>query len=220
MTAISDGVVIGIVLGLVFAAVSYYLYSRQSQLERKVSLMENILLDLKVTTEQTLLSATEGQDGKETGERDIQEGPQPSNMEQSMYRSAEDDDGSLKMEDTSETRDVNLDQTMSRGRPTTQSIHVEKDRASVSSNYEAMTYKELVQIARQKGISGLRNMSKAQVIEALRGSTNSSTNLTSWTINESDSTSIENLGSAMDANNGEVIASLEVEPESSLVSSE
>jgi hypothetical protein len=43
---VSDGVVIGIVLGLIFAAVSYYLYSRIGQLERKVGLMENILLDL------------------------------------------------------------------------------------------------------------------------------------------------------------------------------
>lgn len=56
---ISDGVVIGVVLGLIFAAVSYYLYSRIGQLERKVGLMENILLDLKVTTEQTLMAATE-----------------------------------------------------------------------------------------------------------------------------------------------------------------
>jgi len=59
MAAISDAVVIGIVLGLVFAAVSYYLYSRMTQLERKVGLMENILLDLKITTEQTLLATEE-----------------------------------------------------------------------------------------------------------------------------------------------------------------
>jgi hypothetical protein len=59
MMPISDGVVIGVVLGLVFAAVSYYLYNRMTQLERTVSFMENILLDLKTTTEHTLLSATE-----------------------------------------------------------------------------------------------------------------------------------------------------------------
>ena len=62
MAAISDAVVIGIVLGLVFGAVCYYLFSRMTQLERKVGLMENILLDLKVTTEQTLLSVTEPPD--------------------------------------------------------------------------------------------------------------------------------------------------------------
>ena len=56
---VSDGVLIGVVLGLIFAAVSYYLYSRIGQLERKVGLMENILLDLKVTTEQVLMTATE-----------------------------------------------------------------------------------------------------------------------------------------------------------------
>jgi hypothetical protein len=222
MTAISDGVVIGIVLGLVFAAVSYYLYSRQSQLERKVSLMENILLDLKVTTEQTLLSATEAPDTKEAI------GPvneaEEQNMNTNMYRdimanNSEDEDG-LKTEDNSETRDVTLDSMMPRSRSSPQNIQVEKDKASVSSNYEAMTYKELVQIARQKGISGLRNMSKAQVIDALRGNTGTSSSLANWTVNDSESTPIENLGSAMDINNGEVIASLESGPESSLVSSE
>lgn len=54
MNGITDALVIGIVLTLVFAAVGYYLYSRTIQLEKKVGLMETILLDLKVQTEQAL----------------------------------------------------------------------------------------------------------------------------------------------------------------------
>lgn len=56
MAGINDAVVIGTVLGLIFSAVAYYLYSRLTQCERKVGLMENILLDLKVQTEQSLMA--------------------------------------------------------------------------------------------------------------------------------------------------------------------
>jgi len=50
MSPVSHADVIGIVFFLILGAVSYYFYSRVSQLERKVGLMENILFDLKVTT--------------------------------------------------------------------------------------------------------------------------------------------------------------------------
>jgi hypothetical protein len=130
----SDGVVIGIVLGLIFAAVSYYLYSRMGQLERKVGLMENILLDLKVTTEQALMSATE-----------------PEQQENTFVSNEE-------------VREVNIEKPA----PPSPKQRVQVERSSVSANYEAMTYKELVQVAKQKNISGTRNLSKSQVIDMIR----------------------------------------------------
>jgi hypothetical protein len=60
MPTLSDAVVIGIVLTLVFAAVSYYLYSRMVQAETKLGLLESILLNLKMATESSLfMSNTE-----------------------------------------------------------------------------------------------------------------------------------------------------------------
>ena len=56
MPLLNDAVVIGTVLGLVFGAAVYYMYTRIVQVEKKMSLMENILLDLKVMTEQSILS--------------------------------------------------------------------------------------------------------------------------------------------------------------------
>jgi len=56
MPLLSDAVVIGTVLGLVFGAAIYYMYTRIVQVERKMSLMENILLDLKVMTEQSIMT--------------------------------------------------------------------------------------------------------------------------------------------------------------------
>ena len=145
---VSDGVVIGIVLGLIFAAVSYYLYSRIGQLERKVGLMENILLDLKVTTEQALMSVTE-----------VEQAPRGTFT--TSYESSEVE------EVNEESRDLVVDGGNVR-KPSSNNVSVEREKTSVSVNYESMTYKELVQLARQKGITGVRTMSKAQVIDTLR----------------------------------------------------
>ena len=144
---VSDSVVIGIVLGLIFAAVSYYLYSRIGQLERKVGLMENILLDLKVTTEQALITATEA------------EQPQPFIRNEFVPMTLSEE------EPPEEMREVNVEKP-TRSNSTKQRVQVE--RSSVGVNYEAMTYKELVQVAKQKNISGIRNLSKSQVIDMIR----------------------------------------------------
>ncbi len=184
MNGISDAVVIGVVLGLIFAAVSYYIYSRTTQIERKVGLIENILLDLKVTTEQALLNATEAGDPRGSLTQDhrhdeSEEGGQPGGvvvverLDRVDQRAAQQDDSNQQQQ---ETRDVVVDQAP-RGRAPTQPIVVEREAAretaeqegqSVTTNYELMTYKELTALAKKMGISGLRNQSKAFVIEAIR----------------------------------------------------
>jgi hypothetical protein len=56
MNGLSDSLTIGLVLALVFGALFFYLYSRLSQAEKRVSLTENILLDLKMATENTMMA--------------------------------------------------------------------------------------------------------------------------------------------------------------------
>jgi hypothetical protein len=191
MTAISDAVVIGIVLGLVFAAVSYYLYSRVGQLERKVGLLENIMLDLKVTTEQSILSATEPPEpAAPTVVGNSQPAPVDSSSDETQqYREAmaratnesvSDQIGSVSEQDA---REVFVDSS-SRGRSqTTGSVQVDRESSGLSVNYEAMTYKELQQLCKQRSIQGTRNVSKATLIDLLRGKTPSSvqSDLSSWT---------------------------------------
>lgn len=241
MNAISDGVVIGVVLGLVFAAVSYYLYSRVGQLERKVGLMENILLDLKVTTEQTLLSAIEPPEPMEHGfnasqyhsidAHEPQEEVRPRTPQNQLSQEAqtmqETAATAALSSPTTETREMFVNEAP-RARTPPSSVQVEREKTPVQVNYEAMTYKELRTLAQQKGVSGLRTMSKAQVIDALRGNPSrqeQQSELTSWTsgtVNFSEDgqgTSLETLSSAQEGVDG---ASLEevTEPELSLVSDE
>jgi hypothetical protein len=50
MSALGDSLTVGIVLTLIFGAVCFYLYSRMNQNEKRVSLLENLLLSLKIST--------------------------------------------------------------------------------------------------------------------------------------------------------------------------
>ena len=183
MAAISDAVVIGIVLGLVFAAVSYYLYSRMTQLERKVGLMENILLDLKITTEQTLLATEEPPSGNRPSDEELDsyQNVLDEAVEQQDVNQDQEDYTTEEEKHSDEQRELYLEQPRTRA-TTSSSVQVEKSEKSensensdnlektggLSTNYEAMTYRELTALAKQYGISGLRNLSKAHVIDAIR----------------------------------------------------
>ena len=231
MMPISDGVVIGVVLGLIFAAVSYYLYNRMTQLERTVSFMENILLDLKTTTEHTLLSATEPPE-ELAAEQEHHTNYADSSSTAVVHGNDDAVSVSKSVQSAGNARELSVDQTP-RARVTSQTIQVEREgssQPSVSVNYEAMTYKELQQVVKQKGISGTRNLSKAQVIEMIRnfdagitsassGTPSQSMSLTSWNLTSEEGKTIDQLGSADEAG-APLLATFDEKPESSLVSSE
>ncbi len=217
MTAISDAVVIGVVLGLVFAAVSYYLFSRISQLERKVSFMETILLELKVTTEQTLLSATEPPSAVaapsaedlnsyhnvvEQATRKVateQVVPEDSSTTKIIrtYTSVDESEQSVAQPMGTDIRELLVEPSPPRARGSQETVQVERERDSsghsVGVNFEAMTYKELQQYARQKGISGIRNLSKKEVIEIFRRRENGSSSST--TVGASSTPDVSDLSS-------------------------
>jgi hypothetical protein len=217
MTAISDAVVIGLVLTLVFAAVSYYLYSQIGQLTHKVGLMENILLDLKVTTEQAVLSSSEPLEmsnrNHETSHEHFQSGGSFTEPVNSTIPEA-----SGSFTSAGEARDILVESRSRSEQQGSGTIQVERadssspstDTPSLSVNYEAMTYKELLVIARQKSIHGTRTMTKAQLIDAIRGSVSGSTDtikkeetssLAAWTTSGQASFNDE-MGSADDAAGG------------------
>ena len=55
MAGLSDSLTIGILLILVFGAAAFYLYSRLTQTDKRLSLMENVLLTLKMSTEASMM---------------------------------------------------------------------------------------------------------------------------------------------------------------------
>lgn len=181
MSSVSHADVIGIVLFLLLGAVSYYFYARMTQLERKVGLMENILFDLKITTEQTLTQMTDvdmmapvsAQPRGRSSESDrfVPSFGSDDHEDQEGHEGENGDEEVLPVsQNSADTKELTIETPSSRVRGSgQQSVQVEREsRSAVSVNYEAMTYKELQALAKQRGISGLRNVSKAQVIDALK----------------------------------------------------
>ena len=52
MSFINESLTIGLLLAIVFGALFFYLYTRLTYTEKRISLMENILLDIKMNQEQ------------------------------------------------------------------------------------------------------------------------------------------------------------------------
>lgn len=55
MNIVGDAFTVGVVLLLVIGAVAFYLYTRLAQVEKHMNLLESILLDLKVATENSFM---------------------------------------------------------------------------------------------------------------------------------------------------------------------
>jgi len=169
---VNDAVVIGTVLGLVFGAVVYYLYTRILQTERKMGLMENILLDLKVTTEQSLLAASNSQqyrhDESDTSDNEtsnemreltvspVSRSPRSNSHRDSPVMTLE------REEEKQEDNEVELEEKAD------DEEEPFVPASKMNANYEALTYKELIVDARKRKIIGYSHMSKAVLCEALR----------------------------------------------------
>ncbi len=55
MNIVGDAFTVGVVLLLIIGAVAFYLYTRLAQVEKHMNLLESILLDLKVATENSFM---------------------------------------------------------------------------------------------------------------------------------------------------------------------
>lgn len=163
---LNDAVVIGVILCLLFAAVSYYLYSRVVQLEKKVGYMENILLDFKTTFEQTLTDFTT-ESPTLSGSADA---TRTAPLTESGAAVTEDEEEFVPASAQEEVRHVQVETARSRTPVASTPVQIVREEKApvVSANYEANTYKELLQIAKQKGVTGGTHMTKSELIAAIR----------------------------------------------------
>ena len=141
MGTTNDSVIIGSVLVLVFGALFYYLYSRLQYSEKRVNVMETILLDLKTASETyfTSSSDTPCEEHLESSE------PEPVIADEVFAPVGED----------------NIT-------PTTTTDETTTPTQKVTLNYESMNIKELQAEARTRNISGVSGMRRKELIENLR----------------------------------------------------
>jgi hypothetical protein len=180
MTALSEALTIGLVLVLLFGSICLYLYTRIQQNEQKLNLVENILIDLKMTTEVknypdlpapvapvssfvVEMSGGSGGGGSpvEVVPTDIEvvEAPAasgaPAAVEES-YKNA--------IQEALESVSIEV-VPAAQGASSSDSASVK-----VGANYPSMTLSELKALAKQRGISGASGMKRQQLIEALQTS--------------------------------------------------
>jgi hypothetical protein len=179
MPGLSDSVTIGIVISLVFGALFFYLYSRLAQNEKRVSLIENILLDLK-------MSADSGWGASAAAEGHQQEGrdemltvdhvepissPQPldgedvDSNEEEMYQQLLASTGTSNADDV---KTVELSSSKPLGSIKQVQQHPQVQVTKVQANYSAMTVKELKTLAKSRGLTVPSGAGRKELTDSLR----------------------------------------------------
>jgi len=144
MNILSESLTIGLLLMLVFGALFFYIYSRVMYIEKRISLMENILLDIKMNQEQmpthVLPPVPPSTRFQELVEEQVFHEP--------MTMTEED------VIDLKEDEQVNeLYTNMLEEAHNSAVITEQPDTSSkVRVNYESMTKDELIEIAKKKGL--------------------------------------------------------------------
>ena len=204
----SDVFTITALLVLIMGAACFYLYTRIKQAEKKLALVEGILLDLKTATEASfmdfpaatsyLLAKDLGAEDDEEGEPFIPEditslgGPLRSN-EEAAFGDEEDDD----IEE--------LEPVASEPETPVQVNKVEEmpPAAALSPDLELLNVKELMAIARSKGLTISKTMRKQQIIAAI----NAAAPLTTATIEDLSTSHIDGVVAESDFMTGTTLES-------------
>jgi outer membrane biosynthesis protein TonB len=169
MTGLNDTFTVGIIFIFLIAAVFFYFYTRLTQVEKRMKLLETILLDLKVATESSFVGfpaptkevpETEPEPEAEAEiqtQAEIQaEAPEPE-PEPELQTTEVEIKNIFEEIDSSTTKHITLtDDTI----PTAS--------AAQATNYDFQTLKELQAIAKQRGITGTSGMKRAALIDLLK----------------------------------------------------
>jgi hypothetical protein len=181
MTYLSDTLTVGLVLVLLFGSIALYLYTRIQQSEQKISLLESILLDLKMSSEVRSYSELPAVEEQSSA-------PVPESRPASYEPFKEDDEevSSLPLSSEPSTNvlgDSSITLTVLEEEPNeveeyknvvADVVNHESSSESKLTNYENMTLKELQSLAKSRGITGASTMKKGSLVEALKTSDRSS----------------------------------------------
>lgn len=160
----TESLTIGITLTLVFGAVCFYLYSRLVQNEKRVSLIESILLDVKMSME--MVGQGHGShDHNEMAVEQVEAVSAPEPLSQTDVDSSEEElykDVLQQAEHQPEMKafEVTDSKVTSKAEP----VQVTK----VSPTYESMSVKELKDLAKKRSLKVPSGAGRKELTEALR----------------------------------------------------
>jgi len=186
MTYLNDTLTIGLVLVLLFGSIALYLYTCIQQSEQKISLLESILLDIKMSGE--IKSYTElPADDSPSGSITPNNSPTASNASNASSHTEEAyvpfDEDKETVEETLIDVDGDLEEKLNEAAEYQAAVSDAIEEVSSSPNaydadqkahdadqkaYESMSLKELQALAKSRGIIGVTK--KGPLMEALKTS--------------------------------------------------
>lgn len=189
MNYFSDALTIGIVLVLLFGSIALYLYTRIQQTEQKNSLLESILLDLKMNAEiKSYSDLPADEDVNEPYQNTVVSVPAVVSSKEHVVHINEpiieditedntdtDQYSSVIAAAVNSTADSSLDAIVEE--LPSEDVHITK--MNELDGYDGMKLKELQDIAKTRGIIGASTLKKAALIDALRSSDRMTTSLKS-----------------------------------------
>ena len=160
MATISDTLTMGIVLAVILGSLFFYLYTRLLQVEKRISLTENILLDLKMATENTLLMMGSGSGGRFVG---------GSEDHQTEHVEATTDAQPLQEQEVEELKEEDFYKSVLQNASVEPTATVEtKQSVKMDANYEALTKKELQEALKQRGLTLPKRAGRKEMIDTLK----------------------------------------------------
>lgn len=150
----------GIVLAVILGSLFFYLYTRLLQVEKRISLTENILLDLKMATENTLLMMGSGSGGRFVdGNSD----------HQTEHVEATTDAQPLQEQEVEELKEEDFYKSVLQNASVEATATVEtKQSVKMDANYEALTKKELQEALKQRGLTLPKGAGRKEMIDTLK----------------------------------------------------
>ena len=151
-----ESIIVGVLLLLIVSATTFYLYSRLVYSERKIGLMENLLLDIKMSMEMERgLNNTEDSEEPE---------PKVGILEPSFPQEVKDDVDSY----TSVLEKIPTDVGAEAEAVVESPVEVPDVVAKVAVNLDGMTRDELAALAEKKGHRVLKRHTKQQLLAMVR----------------------------------------------------
>jgi hypothetical protein len=153
--SLSESATIGILLLLIFGAVSFYLYSRINYTEKRMGLMENMLLDIKMGLESMHKEEPEFVPEPVGAPRPMESSeaeplPEEETYYQSVLAQAGENEAGVTETEAEETEVVR------------------EERPVVSVNYESMTKDDLIALAEKRGAKVGKRPGRKDLIAALK----------------------------------------------------
>jgi hypothetical protein len=161
----TESLTIGITLTLVFGAVCFYLYSRLVQNEKRVSLIESILLDVKMSMEMVGQSRGDHAHDDEMAVEQIQAVSAPEPLSQTDVDSSEEELYKDVLQQAERQPEIKAFE-VAESKPTSKTDPVQVTK--VSPTYESMSVKELKDLAKKRNLKVPSGAGRKELTEALR----------------------------------------------------